>query len=195
MTSNPSPVLALTLLLATGPALALDTPKERCGVGDVGCDSGMTLPGPPGTDKDPAVIDPDGIGKRPYNGPVPFGPTGGTPRGVELKPGEALYGRSNDFLKSGTVMLVMQGDCNLVAYQYPTHAAWASHTDKKGSDCRAVMQADGNLVVYTGAGKALWASGTSKHPGGRLVAQDDGNVVVYTGTQPRWATNTMIRRK
>lgn len=193
MKSFVHPLLALCLV--AGPALALDKSDPlSCAVGDVACDSGIDAPGAPGLDKDGRVIDPDGIGKRPANRPLAFGPRGGTARGVELKPGETLYGRSNDYLKSGGVMFVMQWDCNLVAYQYPMHAAWVSHTDRKGTDCRAVMQRDGNLVVYTGAGKAVWASGTSKFAGGRLVAQDDGNVVVYTGMQPRWATNTMIRR-
>jgi hypothetical protein len=191
-----TPLRLLALFLAAGPALALEPSNPlTCGVGDVACESGIDRqpPLPPLQDNRP---DPDRVGHRtPTNRPVRFGPAGGTARGTELQPGATLYGRSNDYLLSSTVMLRMQSDCNLVAYQYPTNPVWASHTDRKGADCRAVMQSDGNLVVYTGAGKALWASGTAKRPGGRLVAQDDGNVVVYIGTQPQWATNTMIHRK
>lgn len=192
MTSIRHPLWAL--ILAASPVLALEASDPRtCAVGDIGCESGFNAPPPLGTDKDTRV-DPDRAAKgRQKNLPVAFGPAGGTMRGTQLQPGAALYGRSNDYLRSSNVMFRMQSDCNLVAYRYPTDPVWASHTDKKGTDCRAVMQADGNLVVYTGAGKALWASATTRYPGSRLAVQDDGNVVIYTGTQPRWATNTMIR--
>ena len=182
------------LLLAAGPALALEPADPRtCAVGDIGCESGFTAPSPLGTDKDDRRDIERKTPVRPAGAPAALGPAGGTPHGTLLQPGATLYGRSEDYLKSNTVVLRMQADCNLVAYQ-TTGAVWASNTNRKGSDCHAVMQADGNLVVYSGAGRSLWASATNHHPGGRLVVQDDGNVVIYTGTKPQWATNTVIHR-
>ncbi len=91
---------------------------------------------------------------------------------------------------SGRVRLIMQPDCNLVAYQQPKNSAyWASNTAGKGSSCTARMQADGNLVVYDKSNKALWSSGSAGHPGTTLGLGDDGNIVLADGTRVIWAAN------
>lgn len=91
---------------------------------------------------------------------------------------------------SGRVRLVMQPDCNLVAYQQPKNSAyWASNTAGKGSNCSARMQPDGNFVVYDGSNKALWASGTAGDTGATLGMNDDGNVVLNRGGRFIWGVN------
>ncbi len=91
---------------------------------------------------------------------------------------------------SGRVRLIMQPDCNLVAYQQPKNSAyWSSGTADKGSSCSARMQVDGNFVVYDKSNKALWASGSAGHPGATLGLNDDGNVVLGIGTRVIWAAN------
>lgn len=115
-------------------------------------------------------------------------------KGATLLSGGVLEGATNDSIASRVVVFLMQGDCNLVAYQ-GSKPVWASNTAKKGTGCRAVMQTDGNLVVYRGDGKALWSSNTHHYPGGSLTAQPDGNVVIYQGGKARWATNTVIPPK
>lgn len=114
-------------------------------------------------------------------------------KGPNMKANDVLLAVSNDRISSSIVALVMQSDCNLVAYQ-GGKAVWSSGTAKKGAGCTAVMQGDGNLVVYRADHKALWSSNTFHYPGGVVVAQNDGNVVIYQGGKARWATNTMIPR-
>ncbi|MEV7547935.1 hypothetical protein, partial [Streptomyces sp. NPDC089915] len=77
----------------------------------------------------------------------------------------------------GQVLLVMQGDGNLVLRAADGYRPlWSSHT--VGSNY-AKMQADGNFVVYTNDGRPLWATATQGF-GNYLAIQADGNLVVYT---------------
>jgi hypothetical protein len=124
-----------------------------------------------------------------------IGPSYAADRGFDLKPGETLFGASDDALVTNSVKFVMQHDCNLVAYR-GAKPIWATNTDGDGGACRLVMQTDGNLVIYRGGdNKVVWASNTQGHPGAHLVAQWDGNVVMYQGAHAMWATNTDIRPK
>lgn len=75
---------------------------------------------------------------------------------------------------SGQFQLVMQGDGNLVATQWPK-PYWAS--GKFGSNPTMYMQGDGNLVIY-GSNGVIWATNKFDSAGARLVLQDDGNIVV-----------------
>ncbi len=93
------------------------------------------------------------------------------------------------YLISLSVLLVMQGDGNLVVYDDLSHQAlWASSTVGKGAF--AAMQADGNFVIYNYVNKAVWASNTCCRSDAWLQIQDDGNVVIYNGGHAIWATNT-----
>jgi hypothetical protein len=94
--------------------------------------------------------------------------------------------------------LVLQGDGNLVLYNYANgQALWASGTNGQ-TVLYAVMQNDGNLVLY-GTSGAVWASNTAGDPDSILEIQDDGNTVIYQ-PQPQgdgtyklravWATGT-----
>jgi hypothetical protein len=100
----------------------------------------------------------------------------------------------NDQLVSnnGRVILVMQGDGNLVLYRTDDgHALWASNTLGKPAN-HAVMQGDGNFVVYSQGGQPFWATATDGHPGAWIVLQDDGNLVVYDNVnRALWASNTV----
>ena len=62
---------------------------------------------------------------------------------------------------AGALLLVMQGDGNLVLYQGGT-ALWNSGTGGQNcgsNSCVSVFQGDGNLVIYNGS-RALWNSQT-----------------------------------
>ncbi|MGW1363076.1 hypothetical protein ACWCQP_37415 [Streptomyces chartreusis] len=107
----------------------------------------------------------------------------------------------------GTGVCVMQGDGNLVVYNFTANPVWASGTDGNPGS-RLVLQDDGNLVIYRSDGSAIWASNTVQPvlPGGppatgddmqpgevltsnssirspsgryRLIYQDDTNLVLY----------------
>jgi hypothetical protein len=53
--------------------------------------------------------------------------------------------------------LIMQGDCNLVAYDLWRTAKWSSGTAGVGTGCTFVVQNDGNLVIYRGGdGRPVW---------------------------------------
>jgi hypothetical protein len=87
------------------------------------------------------------------------GSTGAIPAGTTLVPGAAVWSAS------GRIVLIMQGDGNLVLYNVTTNpwrVLFASGTNGHNNAC-ARMQADGNLVVYPPGcptTNALWNSGT-----------------------------------
>jgi hypothetical protein len=57
------------------------------------------------------------------------------------------------------VRLVMQPDCNLVAYTKRNAVAWESNTAGAGSSCTVRMQkGDGNVVVIAPGNKPVWSS-------------------------------------
>lgn len=93
--------------------------------------------------------------------------------------------RANDAIQSanGRYVAVMQGDGNMVVYDYGTgRSIWDSGTAGLAPGGGLVMQSDGNLVVYDVAGQAQWNTGTAGPGINRamtLVMQDDGNLVVY----------------
>lgn len=104
--------------------------------------------------------------------------------GQRLAAGEQLVSESGSFL------LAMQGDGNVVVYR-PPEALWASRTFVPGT--ALVMQGDGNLVAYAPTGTAVWHSGTYGTGADRLVMQDDGNAVLYRPDgRAVWATNTAV---
>jgi len=116
---------------------------------------------------------------------------------------------------SGSTVLSLQSDGNLVLYDHHGKPTWASNTGGKNTsgDLSLVMQNDGNLVVYSGSAPT-WASKSSGghqehkdrlHANGVLkhnefiksqngqytaVMQGDGNFVLYHGGRPLWASNT-----
>lgn len=86
--------------------------------------------------------------------------------------------------------LVMQGDGNLVLYQFDYTPFFATATN--GNQVTgAYMQEDGNFVVYSANNQPLWSSMTAGNPRSHLVMQDDGNVVIYDPHQVAiWSTGT-----
>ncbi len=85
--------------------------------------------------------------------------------------------------------LILQGDGNLVVYNFSGKAVWNSHTAHTGSHNRLVMQGDGNLVLYTSSGKAVWNSGTRKAT--HLAMQSNGNLVLYNSSNKAvWSSFT-----
>nr|XP_009408736.2 PREDICTED: mannose-specific lectin 3-like [Musa acuminata subsp. malaccensis] len=81
--------------------------------------------------------------------------------------------------------LVMQEDCNLVAYDNG-NPTWASGTWHKGINCYLQLQSDGELIIfgynrYTRVGPSeLWRSNAKSSPGSyALVLRYDGSLHVY----------------
>jgi hypothetical protein len=128
-----------------------------------------------------------------------------------------VYGPSGASWASGTAgqpgNLTMQGDGNVVLYEWNQQALWHTHTaDRSGA--LLVLGDDGNLVLYRPDGTALWSSRTSPgvkvvrnllpagsrlangmilispNYGFRGVMQRDGNFVVYGPGGPNWASRT-----
>ncbi|MET7394088.1 hypothetical protein ABZS66_11390 [Dactylosporangium sp. NPDC005572] len=97
-----------------------------------------------------------------------------------LLPGEAI--------KTNRIMLLMQGDGNLVVIDEYGRIRWSSGTAGRG--VRTVFQADGDLVVYDGGNGVAWRSGTAGHDGAVLVLQSDGNVTITFNGQGLWHTGT-----
>lgn len=108
-----------------------------------------------------------------------------------------LYEKGRLTSPSGTYVLIMQVDGNLVLYRgecasspSPSCAVWDSHTYREEGHYYLAMQDDGNLVVYRGRppenpSNAIWNSQTFRSVGDYFLAvQDDGNVVIYMGTGP-----------
>jgi hypothetical protein len=90
--------------------------------------------------------------------------------GTVLSAGDARWSQNSQ------VVLLMQGDGNLVLYT-GSGAVWATGTQGAGN--AAAMQEDGNLVVYSHDGVPLWDSHTWGTPGAFLKVQDDGKLVIY----------------
>jgi len=89
----------------------------------------------------------------------------------------------------GNVLLVMQGDGNLVIYGN-FGPGWIPlwGTDTAGTSARfAAFQSDGNLVLYSPSGTPVWGSDTWQFfvtlPGRRfrLTAADDIVIMVCSG--------------
>lgn len=109
-----------------------------------------------------------------------------------LGPGESLSAEEGLVSQSLDFLAVMQGDGNLVLYDYEGTVGWQSGTFGNPG-ALAVMQTDGNLVVYTADGRARWQSGTAGNTGAFAVMQDDGNFVVYSAAgRPRWQSGTAV---
>lgn len=113
-----------------------------------------------------------------------------------LAPDQSLVAEQSIKSANGRALLVMQGDGNLVVYEYFNSggrtALWATGTDGNPG-ARAVMQGDGNLVVYRKDNRPIWASNTNGNPGSHLAMQDDGNLVVYRpDRRPIWASNRFL---
>ncbi|XP_077252676.1 curculin-2-like [Tasmannia lanceolata] len=105
--------------------------------------------------------------------------------------GETLV--TGAFIENGPYRFIMQTDCNLVLYINRTRALWSSHTNGRGTTCRATLQNNGDLVVFSG-NEVVWNSNTAR--GGnnyRLIVQGDGNVVIYGAAL--WATNTVQSKR
>jgi hypothetical protein len=108
--------------------------------------------------------------------------------GDRLNPGEMLRPKEHLTSENHQYRLVLQEDGNLVLYEGPRHALWASNTQGQRV-VKCIMQGDGNLVLYLRNGQPVWDSHTAGKPGSYLLVQNDGNMVIY---QPRgvWASNT-----
>ena len=81
-----------------------------------------------------------------------------------LNPGDCIPVNGSILSPNGTYSLVLQGDGNLVLYQYNYTPFWASYTQGK-QVAKAVMQADGNFMVYDTANNAIWNSMTANRSG------------------------------
>jgi hypothetical protein len=93
---------------------------------------------------------------------------------------------------TGRMVLIMQGDGNLVLYRVDNSAAlWASNTWGQPVT-HAIMQGNGDFVCYDANGHPHWASGTGGNPGAWVIVEDDGNLVVYSSSNRiLWASNTV----
>ncbi|PKA65490.1 Mannose-specific lectin [Apostasia shenzhenica] len=100
--------------------------------------------------------------------------------GETLGPGESL--------KLGNLSLVMEKTCNLVLYDSGRSSKprrlWATHTRRKGRECRLGIEDGGNLVVLDGRrNRTVWESGCRSAAGGRnfaLVLLLDRTVALYS---------------
>ena len=92
---------------------------------------------------------------------------------------------------SNGIVLLMQGDGNLVEYAPGNRAVWASGTNRAGSVPR--MQGDGNAVIIAPGNQPVWSTGTDNSPGATLELQTDGNLVVYAASHvARWANGVNL---
>jgi hypothetical protein len=102
-----------------------------------------------------------------------------------LRVGQGLSQGQNIESCNGQYMLTMQGDGNLVQYQWNAGAIWASGTaGKAGPLAAVVLQGDGNFVLYNytpATPGAVWATNTSG-AGNYFAVQDDGNLVLYNSS-------------
>jgi len=104
-----------------------------------------------------------------------------------LNAGESLA--AGQSLTSGSVVLTMQTDGNLVEYGLGSQVVWSTNTYGNPNSV-VVQQTDGNLVVYAPGNYPVWASGTWGQPGSILILQSDGNLVVYApGNVPIWSND------
>jgi hypothetical protein len=92
-----------------------------------------------------------------------------------LNANESISVNNSIWSENSAHRLTMQGDGNLVLYQYGI-PRWDSKTFVP--NCTAIMRADGNLVISNSANNQVWESRTSGHPGASLIVQDDGNLVI-----------------
>jgi hypothetical protein len=109
--------------------------------------------------------------------------------GDTLYPNESLS--ANQRIQSTAAYVVMQGDGNLVEYDWTNVAIWSSATAGHPGSI-VVMQGDGNLVIYAPGTVAIWASGTAGHAGASVTIQRDGNFVMYQNGAAIWATNRPV---
>jgi hypothetical protein len=73
---------------------------------------------------------------------------------VQTQDGEVVWATMTD----DAVRLVMQPDCNLVAYTERGAVAWESATAGAGSSCTLRMQKDdGNVVVLAPGNRPVWS--------------------------------------
>lgn len=87
-------------------------------------------------------------------------PERGNYKGSDTLPAESTLGCDQKLASTnGLYELVMQGDGNLVIYDFFRKPLWSSKTNGKGGK-KLAMQSDGNLVIYTQENKPVWASNT-----------------------------------
>ncbi|GAA4683830.1 hypothetical protein GCM10025780_31990 [Frondihabitans cladoniiphilus] len=105
----------------------------------------------------------------------------GAPGSNTLQAGASLVAGDYLHTPSGTDVLVLQPDGNLVLYVNGV-ARWNSGASGN-SNSRLVLQGDGNLVLYSSSGAALWFTGTDGNgAGAHLALQTDGNLVLYSAS-------------
>jgi hypothetical protein len=108
-----------------------------------------------------------------------------------IAPGHGLGPNGSIASCDNRFFLILQTDGNLVLYQRPHAALWASHTT---TGYVAQMQSDGNFVVYDRQRHPIFNTATAGHPGARFAVQSDGNLVVYgTANQALWSSGTCCR--
>ncbi|GEA86507.1 hypothetical protein [Cellulomonas cellasea] len=110
--------------------------------------------------------------------------------GASLRDGQALV--SGD----GRALLTMQGDGNLVLYEYFASGRRAHLWDSATAGSPgavAHLQDDGELVVRRADGHVLWDSGTAGSAGAELVLRDDGDLVLERPDgRTAWASGTRL---
>lgn len=103
--------------------------------------------------------------------------------GVKMTPGQKLVS------PNGIYSCVLQGDGNLVVYEYGQTAIWNTQSTGMGVT-HCVMQNDGNFVVYSN-NIPKWHSQTfgGKYPPYWIQMQGDGNLVIYNNKiQAIWSS-------
>jgi hypothetical protein len=121
----------------------------------------------------------------------PTGPVGPS-QPDRLKFGESLTKDARINSPDGRYTLVMQGDGNVVLYEYGFRALWAS--GMRAGSTVLTNQPDGNIVQYKADGQSYggWSSGSYGQGPATLVLQNDGNAVLYRDRDnaPVWSTGT-----
>jgi hypothetical protein len=132
--------------------------------------------------------------------PVVEAPVVQTPTVKVIKPNDTMeqimaYESTTGSLTFGTILyqkevlqspdkkfkVVMQDDCNLVAYKDGVKT-WSSDTMNKGKNCYLENKDDGNIVLYDEDEKLLWQTDTVGSGKLSLVAENTGNLSAYNGS-------------
>jgi hypothetical protein len=81
----------------------------------------------------------------------------------------SIYTVATNNFSQNNRYIVMQGDCNLVAYEEDgsgRRAIWSTDTsdpNRSHKNCYAQLQDDGNLLIYDDTGSPVWAACDIKH--------------------------------
>lgn len=103
-----------------------------------------------------------------------------------LANGATLASGSSLLANSGTALLTMQSDGNLVLKIDGT-SLWTTHT-ASNSGAKLLMRTNGSLAVVATDGTTLWSTPAQYAVGAYAELGDDGNLVVRgVQTQPLWA--------